>query len=117
MSENIEELEMEESALSAEELFELHKKEIEDRFEEKGFFRRLKDMFSGLSKPRSSAEFKLARTELQRLMAPLCAVLLPTLGVIILIVVISSPIVKQAFSRMWTKIKARGAAKKEVAAC
>ena len=37
--------------------------------------------------------------------------------VIILIVVISSPIVKQAFSRMWTKLKARGAAKKEVAAC
>ena len=37
--------------------------------------------------------------------------------VIILIVVISSPIVKQAFSRLWTKLKARGAAKKEVAAC
>jgi hypothetical protein len=85
MSENFEELE--EEILSSEEIFELHKKEIEDRFVEKGFFSRLKDMFSGLSKPRSSAEYKLARTELQRLIAPLAAVLLPTLGIAVLIVV------------------------------
>ena len=79
--------EIEEAPLSAEELFELHKAEIDAAFEEKGFFRRMKDMFSGLSKPRSSPEFKLARTELQRLAAPLLAILLPTLGVIVLIVV------------------------------
>jgi len=36
--------------------------------------------------------------------------------VIILIVVISSPIVKQAMARLWTKIKPRVPAKKEVAA-
>ena len=36
--------------------------------------------------------------------------------VIILIVVISSPIVKQAMNRLWTKVKARIPAKKEVAA-
>jgi len=36
--------------------------------------------------------------------------------VIILIVVISSPVVKQAMTRLWTKIKARTPAKKEVAA-
>ncbi|MBO7721674.1 MAG: terpene cyclase/mutase family protein [Kiritimatiellae bacterium] len=77
----------EEAPLSAEELFELHKAEIEAAFEEKGFFRRMKDMFAGLSKPRSSPEYKLARTELQRLAAPLAAILLPTLMVIILIVV------------------------------
>ena len=77
----------EEAPLSAEELFELHKAEIDAAFEEKGFFRRLRDMFKGLGAPRSSAEYKLARLELQRLVAPLCAILLPTLGVIILIVV------------------------------
>ncbi len=77
----------EEAPLSAEELFELHKEEINAAFEEKGFFRRMKDMFAGLSKPRSSPEYKLARIELQRLVAPLAAILLPTLGVGILIVV------------------------------
>ena len=77
----------EDAPLSAEELFELHKAEIDERFEEKGFFRRLREMFSGLSKPKSSREYKLARTELQRLIAPLCAILLPVLGVGILIVV------------------------------
>ena len=77
----------EEAPLSAEELFELHKAEIDAAFEERGFFRRLRDMFKGLGAPRSSAEYKLARTELQRLVAPLCAILLPTLGVITLIVV------------------------------
>ena len=44
-------------------------------------------MFKGLGAPRSSAEYKLARTELQRLVAPICAILLPTLGMIVLIVV------------------------------
>ena len=77
----------EEAPLSAEELFELHKEEINAALEEKGFFRRMKDMFAGLSKPRSSPEYKLARIELQRLVAPLAAILLPTLGVGILIVV------------------------------
>ena len=77
----------EEAPLSAEELFELHKAEIDAAFEERGFFRRLRDMFKGLGAPRSSAEYKLARTELQRLVAPLCALLLPTLGVVVLIVV------------------------------
>ena len=94
MGEKLEELEpvegeemLEEAPLSAEELFEQHKAEIDAAFEEKGFFRRMKDMFSGLSKPHSSAEYKLAKTELQRLAAPLAAILLPTLGVIVLIVV------------------------------
>ena len=95
MAEEIEELEPvegeemleEEIPLSAEEIFEQHKAEIDAAFEEKGFFRRLGDMFSGLSKPKSSAEYKLAKTELQRLAAPLAAILLPTLGVIILIVI------------------------------
>ena len=58
---------LEEVPLSAEELFEQHKAEIDAAFEEKGFFRRMADMVTGLSKPRSSAEFKIAKTELQRL--------------------------------------------------
>ena len=78
---------VEEAPLSAEELFEQHKAEINAAFEEKGFFRRMKDMFTGLSKPRSSPEYKLARVELQRMIAPLAAILLPTLGVGVLIVV------------------------------
>ena len=77
----------EDAPMSAQEIFELHKADIEAAFEEKGFFRRLADMFSGLSKPHASAEYKLAMTELQRLIAPLAAILLPTLGVIILIVI------------------------------
>ena len=87
--ENIEEMEeiAEDAPMSAQEIFELHKADIEAAFEEKGFFRRLADMFSGLSKPHASAEYKLAKTELQRLAAPLCAILLPTLGVIVLIVI------------------------------
>ena len=83
----IEEEMVEDAPLTAEEIFNQHKAEIDAAFEEKGFCRRLADMFSGLSKPRSSAEFKIAKTELQRLIAPLCAILLPTLGVIILIVI------------------------------
>lgn len=85
MLEEIEELQEEE--LSAEELFELRKAEIEAAFEEKGYFRRLKEMFSGLSRPKNSAEYKLARTELQRLVAPILAIFLPTIGVISIIVI------------------------------
>ena len=76
-----------EEAVSAEEVFEQHKAEIDAAFEEKGFFRRIKDMLIGLSKPHSSPEFKLARIELQRLAAPIAAITLPILGVIVLIVV------------------------------
>lgn len=78
---------LEEQPLSAEELFEQRKAEIEAQFEEKGFFKRLGEMFSGLSKPKNSAEYKIARTELQRLSAPIVALLLPTVGVIALIVI------------------------------
>jgi len=77
----------EEVPLSAEEIFEQHKAEIEAAFEVKGFFRRLADMFKGLSKPRNTPEYKLARTELQRLAAPILAVVLPVLGVTALVVI------------------------------
>ena len=83
MSEEYEESEQ----LTAEEIFEQHQAEIAERFEEKGFFKRILDMFVGLSKPKSSREYKIATVELQRLSAPLLAILLPTLGVIALIVI------------------------------
>ena len=82
-----EELLEEEAPLSAEEIFEQHKAEIEAAFEEKGFFRRFGEMLKGLSKPKSSPEYKLARIELQRLAAPIVAITLPVLGVVVLIVV------------------------------
>ena len=37
-----------------------------EKFEEKNYFRRLLDMFKGLKKPKNTAEYKLARLELQR---------------------------------------------------
>lgn len=73
--------------LTSEELFGQRKAEIDALFEERGFFRRMCDMFSGLGKPRSSREYKIAKVELQRLMAPLIAILLPVLGVVSLIVI------------------------------
>lgn len=48
--------------------------ELAKRYETKGFFSRLGSMFSGLSQPKSSREYKIARIELQRLMAPLIAI-------------------------------------------
>ncbi|MCR5752840.1 MAG: terpene cyclase/mutase family protein [Kiritimatiellae bacterium] len=73
--------------LTAEELFEQHKAEIDAAFEEKGFFKRFAEMLSGLSKPRSSPEYKIACVNLQRLAAPILAITLPILFMIILIVV------------------------------
>ena len=61
--------------------------EINDRFETRGFFRRIVDMFKGFSKPRGSREYKLARLELQRLAAPLIAVVSVVMFVVVLIVV------------------------------
>lgn len=66
MSEEIEEIEELEEGIDLEELAK--------RYETKGFFSRLGSMFSGLSKPKSSREYKIARIELQRLMAPLIAI-------------------------------------------
>ena len=73
--------------LSAEEILEQHKAEIEERFEEKGFFTRLSEMFSGLGKPHDTREYKAAVTELQRLKAPIIGIMLPVIGVVALIVI------------------------------
>ena len=57
------------------------------KYEEEGFFKRLCKMFAGLGRKHSSREYKEAVLELQRLIAPLLAILLPVIGAIILFVV------------------------------
>ena len=61
--------------------------EIAKKYEERGFFKRLGDMFSGLKQPRDSREYKIARIELQRLAAPLVAIVVPLLFGVVLCVV------------------------------
>ena len=73
-----------EEEISREELIKEHLSEIDAAFEEVGFFGRFSRMMKGLGKPRSSAEYKLARTELQRLVAPMLAVLCPILRFLLL---------------------------------
>ena len=51
--------------------------EIAKKYEERGFFRRLGDMFKGLGQPHDTREYKIARIELQRLAAPLVAIVVP----------------------------------------
>lgn len=68
------------------------KEQIEEemaKYEEVGYFKRLLKMFVGLGKSRHSGEYKLALTELQRQIAPLVAVLIPTIGCVVLVVVTS----------------------------
>ena len=61
--------------------------ETAKKYEDKGFFRRLGDMFTGLGKPHDTREYKLARIELQRLSAPLVAIIVPVLFGVVLCVV------------------------------
>ena len=57
------------------------------KYSEAGLFRRIVMMAKGLSRPRASRDYKEAVIELERLSAPLTALLLPTLAVIVLAVV------------------------------
>lgn len=61
-------------------------KEIMGLFKEKGFFQRLKSIATGLRQPSDSKEYKEARTNLQRLMAPVVAIALPCLIILLLLV-------------------------------
>ena len=66
-------------------------KALGEKYREKGYFKRLKDMFSGLGKPHNTAEYKLARIELQRQAAPLIAVTTVLLLVIVMVVMTMMP--------------------------
>ena len=61
--------------------------ELAKMYEVRGLFRRLGDMFRGLKAPRGTREYKIARIELQRLFAPLAAVVVPVLFGAVLCVV------------------------------
>ncbi|MEG2725375.1 MAG: hypothetical protein RR982_05950, partial [Kiritimatiellia bacterium] len=52
--------------------------------EERSYYKRLKDMVLGFSKPKDSIEFKKALIELQRLWAPIIAISLPIIVVIVM---------------------------------
>ena len=58
-----------------------------EKYREDGLLKRVVRMMKGLSRPRDSREYKEALIELQRLVAPLAAILLPALAVVVLIVV------------------------------
>ena len=75
-----------EEAAAEAELVEERLAELNAAYEDVGFFTRLARMAKGLGKPRSSAEYKLARTELQRLAAPIVAVVAPVVFVVVLCV-------------------------------
>ena len=59
---------------------------IGEKFEEKGYFRRLKDMFKGLRMPHDTPEYKIAKTELQRQQAPIIAFVSVFLFIVVLVV-------------------------------
>ena len=71
----------------AEEELAVDLEELGKKYEEYGFFKRLKMMFAGLKMPRDSRDYKIARIELQRLAAPLIAIVSVTLFVVALIVI------------------------------
>ena len=60
---------------------------IAEKYEEKSYFKRLCDMVYGLRQSKYSREYKEARIELQRLAAPLIAVLVPLLTAVVICVV------------------------------
>ena len=64
-------------------------KAIERKYSNETLFRRLKVLFGGLKAPRQSREYKAAMIEMQRLTAPIAAVLLPAVFVGLLIVMSS----------------------------
>ena len=59
---------------------------IEEMFEKRTIWDRIHSLMTGFSKPRGSREYKEALIELQRLLAPVMAVLIPAIAVAILIV-------------------------------
>ena len=61
-----------------------HIEEIEERYSAESVAGRVRILFAGVRKPRGSREHKLALIELQRLTAPLCAVLVPLIAVLLL---------------------------------
>lgn len=70
--------------------------EIEELFREDSFFERLSNMFKGFASARETKAYKVARLELQRLWAPVCAVMIPLIAVAVLFFVAAGQAGKQA---------------------
>ena len=66
-----------------------HLDEIIEMYTEETYWHRMKKLFTGLKASRQSKEYKEAIIELQRLSAPISAILLPVLGVGLLMVMTS----------------------------
>ncbi len=71
-------------------------REIEQKYRNETLLRRLKVLFGGLKAPRHSREYKAAMIEMQRLSAPVAAVLLPAVAVGLLIVMSSGAAVEDS---------------------
>ena len=54
--------------------------EIDELFNEDGFFKRFSKMIKGFGSPRNSREFKAAKIEAQRLVAPAASVIIPVVS-------------------------------------
>ncbi|MFO7937776.1 MAG: prenyltransferase/squalene oxidase repeat-containing protein [Kiritimatiellia bacterium] len=67
-----------------------HLAEIAEMYGSESYFHRLKKLFTGLKQPRSSHAYKESMIEMQRLSAPLAAILMPALAVFLLIVLSSA---------------------------
>ena len=59
----------------------------DDKYSDKPLFKRVVDMVCGLGKPVDTVEYKVARNELQRMMAPLVAILIPSILFVVLCIV------------------------------
>ena len=71
-----------------------HLDEIAEMYKSDNYFNRLKKLFAGLKQPRSSKEYKEAMIEIQRLSAPISAIVLPALAVVLLMVLTSASTTK-----------------------
>jgi hypothetical protein len=71
-----------------------HLKDIEKMYTNETLFQRLKVLSGGLRAPRQSREYKAAMIEMQRLSAPVAAILLPALAVGLLVVMSDSSAVQ-----------------------
>ncbi len=63
-----------------------HLEEIAELYGNESYIHRMKKLFSGMKEPRSSRAYKESMIEMQRLSAPISAVLLPLLSVLLLVV-------------------------------
>jgi len=60
--------------------------EIAERYQSDSFFHRMKKMVKGIKQPKNTKEHKEALIEGQRLSAPISAVVIPLLAILLLVV-------------------------------